>query len=58
MNTNCFEILEYNKVLEILSEYTKTFLGKKMALNLKPSFDVIEVTNLGLQTSQALDMIK
>lgn len=57
MNTNCFEILEYNKVLEILSGYTKTFLGKKMALNLKPSFDVIEVTNLGLQTSQALDMI-
>ena len=29
MNTNYFEILEYNKVLEILSEYTKTFYPLK-----------------------------
>lgn len=57
MNSSSLKILEYNKILVILSTYTKTYIGNKLALELKPSFDVLEVTNLGLQTNQALDMI-
>lgn len=57
MNNNSFEILEFNKILEILSTYTKTYIGNKLVMDLKPSFDVLEVTNLGLQTNEALDII-
>ena len=57
MNNSSLKILEYNKILEILSTYTKTYIGNKLAMELKPSFDVLEVTNLSLQTNQALDMI-
>ena len=57
MNNSSLKILEYNKILEILSTYTKTYIGNKLAIELTPSFDVLEVTNLGLQTNQALDMI-
>ena len=57
MNNSSLKILEYNKILEILSTYTKTYIGNKLAMELTPSFDVLEVTNLVLQTNQALDMI-
>jgi len=49
--------LEFNKILEILSKFTKTYTGKKLINELTPSFDAIEVANLQLQTSQAVDMI-
>lgn len=57
MNNNNLEILEYNKILEILSKYTKTYIGKKLALELVPSFNSIEVSNLQNQTSEALSII-
>ena len=57
MNTNYLEKLEYNKILEILSSYTKTYIGKKLSLELTPSFNNIEISNLQMQTSQALDII-
>lgn len=57
MNNNYLEKLEYNKILEILSSYAKTYIGKKLSLELKPSFNAIDVSNLQLQTSQALDML-
>ena len=57
MNNNYLEKLEYNKILEILSSYSKTYIGKKLSLELIPSFDALEVSNLQLQTSQALDML-
>lgn len=57
MNNNYLEKLEYNKILEILSSYAKTYIGKKLSLELKPSFNAIDVSNLQLQTNQALDML-
>ena len=57
MNNNYLEKLEYNKILEILSNYAKTYIGKKLALELTPSFDVITVANLQLQTSEALSLV-
>lgn len=57
MNKYCIDKLEYIKILEVLSSFAKTYVGKKLANNLLPSFDVLEVANLQLQTSQASQMI-
>ena len=57
MNKNYLEKLEYNKILEILSNYAKTYIGKKIALELTPSFDAINVANLQIQTSDALSLL-
>ena len=37
MDEKNFVTLEYTKILEKLSNYTYTYLGKEMCLNLKPS---------------------
>ena len=57
MNNNCLDKLEYIKILEILSNFTKTYASKKLISELLPSFNAIEVANLQLQTSQAVDII-
>ena len=57
MNNNYLEKLEYDKILEILSSYAKTYIGKNLSLELTPSFDAINVASLQLQTSQALDIL-
>ena len=57
MSDKCFEKLEYNRILDILGGFAKTYLGRRLISNLKPSFDVLEVSNLQLQTSQAVDMV-
>ena len=49
--------LEFNKILEILATFAKTYVGKKLINNLTPSFDVIEVANRQAQTGCAIDMI-
>ena len=49
--------LEFNKILEILATFAKTYVGKKLINELAPSFDVIEVANRQAQTSCAIDMI-
>ncbi len=57
MNNNCLDKLEFNKILEILNTYAKTYIGKKLINELTPSFDVSEVSNRILQTDCAIDMI-
>ena len=57
MNNNCLDKLEFKKILEILSKFAKTYAGKKLIKDLTPSFDAIQVANLQLQTSGAVDMI-
>lgn len=49
--------LEFNKILEILGTFTKTYVGKKLVFELVPSFDAIEVATRQAQTSCAIDMI-
>ena len=56
-NNHCFEKLEYHRILEILSGFAKTYVGKQFIYDLLPSFDPLEVANLQLQTSQAVDMV-
>ena len=57
MNNNYLKKLEYNNILEILSNYSKTYIGKRMILELTPSFDKIKIANLQLQTSEALSLL-
>ena len=54
---NMKDKLEFNKILEILATFAKTYVGKKLINELTPSFDVIEVANRQAQTSCAIDMI-
>ena len=49
--------LEYEKILEILSSYCKTYIGKNFSENLIPSSNSIEVSNLLLETKEALTLI-
>ena len=59
MNTNYLEKLEYNKILEKLSLYCTTYIGKDFAVSLTPSFkkdkalkylnETLEATNLLLK---------
>lgn len=57
MNNNFLDKLEYFKILDILGGFAKTYAGKKLIKELVPSFNSIEVANLQLQTSGAVDMI-
>ena len=57
MNNSTLEILEYNKILDILSSFSKTYIGKNLISELQPSFSSAEVSNRLLQTNQAVDII-
>ena len=46
MNENCLEKLEYNKVLDLLSKNSVTYLGKQLSLNLLPTFKKNRVIKL------------
>ncbi len=48
--------LEYNKILEILSTYCKTYIGKEIVENLLPSNNKEEVKNLLEETNQAVNL--
>ncbi len=48
--------LEYNKILEILSSYCKTYVGKEIVENLLPSNNKKEVQNLLEETNQAVNL--
>lgn len=57
MKQKYLEKLEFNKILEILSNYCKTDLGKKSALNLLPSADSDQVKYNLTQTFEASNLI-
>lgn len=53
MNSNCLEKLEYNKILNILSTFCLTYIGKNLSLNLLPSYNKLEVKNMLEETNEA-----
>lgn len=57
MNKNYLNKLEYNKILEKLSTYCHTFIGKEQALNLMPSSDKSKVTHFLSETNEACSLI-
>lgn len=56
MNQNLIK-LEFNKILEILKGYCKTYIGKNMCLNILPSNDIEKVKQLLGETSEAYELI-
>ena len=56
MNANYLEKLEYNKILEKLSLYCKTYIGKTFAANLKPLSKKEQVQKVLNQTGEALSL--
>lgn len=51
------EKLEYNKILEILSTYAVTYLGKSYCLDLLPSNNEATVRNMLLETEEAVSIL-
>lgn len=49
--------LEYEKILEKLSSYCKTYIGKQISENLLPSSEPTKVSNLLLETTEAVKLI-
>ena len=58
MNKIYLEKLEYNKILEILSNFCHTYIGKELALNLLPSFSKEQVKVNLTETSEAISLIQ
>lgn len=56
MNTY-LEKLEYNKILEKLSEYAITYLGKELCLELLPSNNKEEVEKILKETEQSVNLL-
>jgi len=54
---NYLEKLEYHKILEKLSNYAITYLGKELCLNLTPSNNKEEVENYLKETEQAVNLL-
>ena len=56
MNQTYLNKLEYNKILEILSTYCHTYLGKKIVFQLQPSNNRQIVKDLLLETQEAVSL--
>ena len=54
---NYLEKLEYYKILNELSKYATTYLGKKVCLNLIPSNNKIEVQKILNETQEAVNIL-
>ncbi|MCK9216831.1 MAG: endonuclease MutS2 [Firmicutes bacterium] len=57
MNERTLKVLEYQKIIEILAEYTVSNLGKEIALELKPSSNIYEVKEWLQETDEAVEII-
>ena len=53
MNNNYLEKLEFYKIIETLSSFCHTYIGKQFALNLLPSNKKEEVENLLQETRRS-----
>lgn len=54
---NCYHKLEYDKILQILSNYCKTDIGKDISLNLEPSNNKLVVKHLQAETTEAVNLV-
>ena len=57
MNTNYLEKLEFDKILQNLSEYCHTYIGREKTLSLEPYSDKEFVKKSLSETSQAVSLI-
>lgn len=56
MNENYLEKLEYYKILEAVSNYCNTYLGKELAMSLLPSNQTNTVQKLLQETNEAVNL--
>ena len=57
MNPKALKTLEYNKIIDKLTEFSGSALAKEMCRNLQPSTDLYEIQALQKETSDALSRI-
>ncbi len=57
MNKKTFTKLEYNKIIELLTEYASSFGGKERCRKLKPKISIDEITSAQEETSAAFSRI-
>lgn len=57
MNTKFLKTLEYIEIVNKVSTYCKTYIGKENAINLTPSFDKNTVINLLRLTEEAVSLL-
>jgi len=57
MNKTCLEKLEYNKILEKLSSYCVTYIGKKIAKDLIPSNNKDYILNKISETTEGVSVL-
>ena len=57
MNPKALKTLEYNKIIDRLTEFAASALAKEMCRNLQPSTDLYEIQTLQKETSDALSRI-
>ena len=57
MNPKALKTLEYNKIIDKLTEFVGSALAKEMCRNLQPSTDLYEIQALQKETSDALSRI-
>ncbi len=58
MNTNYLEKLEFSRIQKMLSEFSITYIGKELSLNLNPNNQVSEVKKSLEETQEALNLIE
>ena len=57
MNNN-LKKLEYDKILEIIANYCKTYIGKEIAFKLRPSINKNDVQKMLMETSQGVVLLQ
>lgn len=57
MNERTFRVLEYEKIIEMLSTRTQSSSGKEMCLELKPSNNLLEVRERLDETKEAMEIV-
>ena len=58
MNEKALKTLEYNKIIEQLTEYASTEMGKTICRKLHPSCDLAEIRRTQTETSDAVNRIR
>ena len=57
MDTRYLNLLEYDKFIQILIKYCKTYLGNAQVEKLTPKFNKLDVINLLSETNEAVSLI-
>lgn len=57
MNNKVLQILEYNRIIELLEEEATSFMSKETIKNLKPMTDIDEIRDALRSTTEAVDLI-